>query len=95
MRSIVYDVNGGNVQCRRWRIEDFSERGYQPQGMPTYYLAKLCRKLHENERNWTIGGRIPSGILLSVYNVGSGSLVPPLDLPVVGCWQWETWAVVD
>ena len=40
-------------------------------------------------------GGIPSGILLSLCNVGSGSLVPPLDLPMVGCWQWETWATVD
>ena len=22
-------------------------------GAPTYYLAKICQKLHENEENWT------------------------------------------
>ena len=25
-------------------------------GVPTYYLAKICRKLHENEGNWTEPG---------------------------------------
>ena len=24
---------------------------------PTYYLAKICRKLHETEENWTEGAR--------------------------------------
>ena len=22
-------------------------------GVPTYYLAKICRKLHKHERDWT------------------------------------------
>ena len=29
----------------------------QPErGAPTYYLAKMCWKLYENEENWTEGG---------------------------------------
>ena len=30
----------------------------QPVGGGTYYLAKICRKLHENEENWTERGRV-------------------------------------
>ena len=33
-------------------------------GAPTYYLAKLTRKLHENEENWTEGKGGASKILL-------------------------------
>ena len=30
-----------------------SQRGRQPErGSPTYYLAKICQKLHKNEENW-------------------------------------------
>ena len=35
----------------QWRIQDFPEEGaLSPKGgVPTYYLANFCRKLHENE----------------------------------------------
>ena len=29
----------------QWRIQDLP-------GAPTHYLAKICRKLHRNEKNW-------------------------------------------
>ena len=31
-------------------------------GVPTYYLAKICRKLHKNEENWA-GGRASKTLL--------------------------------
>ena len=37
-------------------------------GVKTYYQAMFCRKLHENERNWTKRGR----------RVPNGSLDPPM-----------------
>ena len=38
----------------------FSKRGAQASdfGAKTYYLARLCRKLHENERNLTKRGSV-------------------------------------
>ena len=37
----------------------FPQGGRQPQKLaPSYYLAKFCQKLHENEENW-VGGTRP------------------------------------
>ena len=35
-------------------------RGAPPEreGAPTYYLAKICRRVHANEENWTGGRRL-------------------------------------
>ena len=44
MRSTVYNVNGDNVQCRQWRIEDFSDRGCQPQGDANLLFGKTFPK---------------------------------------------------
>ena len=51
------------VACQ-WRIQDFPEEGaLTPKGgVPTYYLANFCRKLHENEEILgQRGGRVPRG----------------------------------
>ena len=41
-------------------VQDFPQGApTQREGVPTYYLAKICRKLHENEGNWTVGGAHP------------------------------------
>ena len=45
------------IKDYQWQIQDFPERGNnQTGGVPTYHLAKVCRKLHENERT---GGARP------------------------------------
>ena len=33
------------IYAYQWRIQDLL-------GAPTHYLAKICRKLHGNEKNW-------------------------------------------
>ena len=38
-----------DLRAEQWRIQDFSEVGINPKGgLPTYYLPKSRRKLHEN-----------------------------------------------
>ena len=41
-------------------------RGAPPEreGAPTYYLAKICRRVHANEENWTGGGEASKILLL-------------------------------
>ena len=36
----------------QWWIQDLLG-GANPRGASTYYFAKICQKLHENEENWT------------------------------------------
>ena len=31
---------------------------FSGRGAPVYYLAKICRKLHKNDENWTGGMRV-------------------------------------
>ena len=40
-----------------------------PRGVPTYDFAKISQKLHEIERIWTPGGRIPCTPLRSATGV--------------------------
>ena len=42
----------------QWRIQGVPTPDFEAK---TYYLARFCRKLHENERNWAEKGeRVPS-----------------------------------
>ena len=51
---IIYHLK---IELSQGQIQDFPERGMpiaKPQRVvPTYYLAKFSRKLHENEEIWT------------------------------------------
>ena len=40
---------------QQWRIQDFSDEGVQPMSMGQKSITRqdFCRKMHENERNWT------------------------------------------
>ena len=38
-------------------MQSTADPGFPEGGAPTYYLAKICRKLHENEENWTGAAR--------------------------------------
>ena len=58
------------MRTNQWRIQDFIEEGAPtPRGAPTYDLAKFSQKLHEIERIWTRGVRVPRA--------------PPLDPPLL------------
>ena len=42
---------------QQWRIQNFPEGAPTPKGETlNYYILIFCRKLHENERNWTESG---------------------------------------
>ena len=43
----------------------------QRKGVPTYYLAKFCRKLDENEQNWTRGVTYPKVYYVDPHSVHS------------------------
>ena len=55
------------IDCDQWRIQDFPEEGaLTPKGRPTYYLANLFQKLHENEEILgQRGARVPRAPLRS------------------------------
>ena len=61
------------VNANQWRIQDFPE-GAAPTPKNAIIFQFFCRKLHENERIWTPGGR--------------ASLAPPLD-PPMPCMQLQ------
>ena len=46
-------------------------RGAPPEreGAPTYYLAKICRRVHANEENWTGGGAGEASKILLLRSV--------------------------
>ena len=50
------------IYCCQWRIQDFPEGGANSQSGCANLL--FCRKLHENERTWTVG-RVPGAPLRS------------------------------
>ena len=57
---------------QQW-IYDFSRGRLQPEKgwASTYYLAKICRKLHENEENWTRGVKnFTSSATVRLYGCG-------------------------
>ena len=55
---------------RRWR------------GGATYYLAKICRKLHENEENCTERGCAPKLLLCRSCRPVTGTVLPYIRLSV-------------
>ena len=62
-----------------------SQKGRQPEkGAPTYYLAKICRKLHENEENWDGGGA--SNILLCRSATAKLTIMPILSKTANELW---------
>ena len=66
IKTLSADHQGTNElqKDKQWRIQDFPEEGALTPKGPTYYLANLSRKLHENEE--ILGQR------------GGASLTPPL-----------------
>ena len=71
----------------QWRIQNFP-KGHQLQSgeAPIYYLAKFCRKLHENEENWTYLGTSPK-----FYDVDP----PPTTHFGSGMSYFPSWCTVD
>ena len=57
--------------CHQWRIQDFPDRWGQPLNLGHRLIMwqDFCRKLHENERNWTKRGAcFPRNLrVLSLY----------------------------
>ena len=62
MVACIYNL----IYIKQWRIQDFPEEDAPtPQGAPTYDFAIFFQKLHEIERIWAPGGRIPRAPLRS------------------------------
>ena len=51
-----------HTKINQWRIQDFPEEG-APTLKTAIILQFFCQKLHENERIWTPGGRVPGAPL--------------------------------
>ena len=47
------------VDIVKSKLASVADPGFPRGGVPTYNFAKISRKLHEIERIWTPGGRIP------------------------------------
>ena len=54
----------------QWRIQDFSDKGRRP--LSFGQKKDFCRKLHENERNWTERGSASLASTLISINELSG-----------------------
>ena len=61
--SRVITGSGGTRNFKsafQWRIQDFPEEAPTLKvDVLTYYFVLFCRKLHKNERIWTLGGTRP------------------------------------
>ena len=67
-KLMIMNVVHFGVYGFQWRIQDFPRGGGGANSQKCYYFSIFCRKLHENERIWTPGGR---------------PWRPPLDPPMV------------